>query len=165
MTSSVRVISLTVCGADAFWMFCMLLAGYQHVQLYDFQGSGSVGGPMGTGGVPAAGGRVMKFNGFHKNIMALGFQEDGSWMFTAGEDGIVRVWEIRYYYTCTHADTPQHDTLYYITVHRQAKFLQTQFCACNPLDSTDMSLNVQNWLISTSFVETETPSTQFCGIP
>ena len=31
-----------------------------------------------------------------------------------------------------------------ITVHRQAKFLQTQFCACNPLDSTDMSLNVQN---------------------
>ena len=32
----------------------------------------------------------------------------------------------------------------FITVHRQAKFLQTQFCACNPLDSTDMSLNVQN---------------------
>ena len=50
-----------------------------------------------------------------------------------------------------------------ITVHRQGKFLQTQFCACNPLDSTDMSLNVQNWLISTSFVETETPSTKFCG--
>ena len=50
---------------------------------------------MGTGGVPAAGGRVMKFNGFHKNIMQLGFQEEGSWMFTVGEDGIVRVWEIR----------------------------------------------------------------------
>ena len=32
----------------------------------------------------------------------------------------------------------------FITVHRQAKFLQTQFCACNPLDFTDMSLNVQN---------------------
>ena len=31
-----------------------------------------------------------------------------------------------------------------ITVHKQAKFLQTQFCACNTLDSTDMSLNEQN---------------------
>ena len=31
-----------------------------------------------------------------------------------------------------------------ITVHRQDKFLQTQFCACKPLDFPEMSLNVQN---------------------
>ncbi|XP_063725375.1 target of rapamycin complex subunit LST8-like [Symsagittifera roscoffensis] len=69
--------------------------GYQHVQLYDFVGAGAVGGPLGTGGVPAAGGRVMKFNGFSKNIMQLGFQEEASWMYTVGEDGTVRIWEIR----------------------------------------------------------------------
>ncbi|GAB6020253.1 hypothetical protein CHUAL_002971 [Chamberlinius hualienensis] len=38
---------------------------------------------------------VFNYEGVQKNVTALGFQEDGKWMFTGGEDGLVRVWDLR----------------------------------------------------------------------
>lgn len=30
-----------------------------------------------------------------KNIVSIGYQEDGSWVFTASEDKTVRLWDMR----------------------------------------------------------------------
>ena len=31
-----------------------------------------------------------------KNVTAVGFHEDGKWMFTGGEDCSARIWDLRY---------------------------------------------------------------------
>lgn len=30
-----------------------------------------------------------------KNVTALGFQCDGKWMYTGGEDGMAKIWDLR----------------------------------------------------------------------
>ncbi|XP_065065800.1 target of rapamycin complex subunit lst8-like [Rhopilema esculentum] len=56
-------------------------AGYQHIRMYDV-----------TSGNPNA---VVNYDGISKNVTAVGFQEDGKWMFTGGEDCSVRIWDLR----------------------------------------------------------------------
>ncbi|XP_065680195.1 target of rapamycin complex subunit lst8 [Hydra vulgaris] len=56
-------------------------AAYQHVRLYD---------------IPSANpSPVINYDGISKNVTAIGFQENGKWMFTGGEDKSVRIWDTR----------------------------------------------------------------------
>lgn len=56
-------------------------AGYQHIRMYDL-----------TTINPNP---VINYEGVGKNVTAVGFQEDGKWMFTGGEDCSARIWDIR----------------------------------------------------------------------
>jgi len=56
-------------------------AGYQHIRMYDIPSSN-----------PNA---VINYDGISKNVTAVGFQENGKWMFTGGEDKSVRIWDLR----------------------------------------------------------------------
>ena len=38
---------------------------------------------------------VVNFEGVNKNVMSVGFQEEGRWMYTGGEDEKVRLWDLR----------------------------------------------------------------------
>ncbi|XP_055617958.1 protein LST8 homolog [Toxorhynchites rutilus septentrionalis] len=52
--------------------------GYQHIRLYDI----NVCHP------------IVDYDCVLKNVTRVGFQEDGKWMFTGGEDCRVRIWDI-----------------------------------------------------------------------
>lgn len=57
----------------------MLVAcGYQHIRLYDMQTNNP----------------IVNFDGISKNVTRVGFQEDGKWMYTGGEDSRVRIWDM-----------------------------------------------------------------------
>ncbi|OXA51202.1 Target of rapamycin complex subunit lst8 [Folsomia candida] len=56
-------------------------AGFQHVRIYDVQGSGQS---------PA-----VNFEGLTKNVTCIGFNRDGQWMFSGGEDDNARIWDLR----------------------------------------------------------------------
>eukprot|EP00794_Sanderia_malayensis_P009012 gene9012-9976_t len=56
-------------------------AGYQHIRMYDI-----------VSGNPNP---VINYDGISKNVTAVGFREDGKWMFTGGEDCSVRIWDLR----------------------------------------------------------------------
>lgn len=69
----------SVCALDITADKRLLAAcGYQHIRLYD----------MNTF-VP-----IVNFEGVTKNVNRIGFQEDGKWMYTGGEDCRVRIWEM-----------------------------------------------------------------------
>jgi len=38
---------------------------------------------------------VVNCEGLTKNVTSVGFQEDGKWMFTGGEDCSARIWDLR----------------------------------------------------------------------
>lgn len=38
---------------------------------------------------------VIDFEGISKNVTAVGFQEDGKWMYSGGEDMTTRIWDQR----------------------------------------------------------------------
>lgn len=54
--------------------------GYQCIRLYDMTSNSSS--------------PVINFEGVSKNVTRLGFQEDGKWMYTTGEDCKVRIWDM-----------------------------------------------------------------------
>ncbi|GJQ84010.1 hypothetical protein Trydic_g10477 [Trypoxylus dichotomus] len=56
-------------------------ASYQHIRMYDLQSSN-----------PNA---VTDYESIPKNVTSIGFQEDGKWMYSGGEDGRVRIWDLR----------------------------------------------------------------------
>ncbi|MPC27537.1 Target of rapamycin complex subunit lst8 [Portunus trituberculatus] len=58
-------------------------AGYQHIRMYDLKSLSED--------------PVINFEGISKNVTALGFQEDGKWMFTGGEDSTAKIWDLRSY--------------------------------------------------------------------
>jgi len=39
--------------------------------------------------------KVVNYDGVSKNVTAVGFHEDGKWMFTGGEDCSARIWDLR----------------------------------------------------------------------
>jgi len=55
--------------------------GYQHVRMFDVNGSVK--------------NHVVSYDGLSKNVTALGFHRDAKWMYTGGEDGTVKIWDIR----------------------------------------------------------------------
>lgn len=56
-------------------------AGYQHIRLYDVNSSNP--------------NPVLNYEGLSRNVTAVGFQEEGKWMFTGGEDCSARIWDLR----------------------------------------------------------------------
>ncbi|KAB7497674.1 Target of rapamycin complex subunit lst8 [Armadillidium nasatum] len=62
---------------------CQLLAaaGHQHIRMYDLNSSTSD--------------HIINYDGISKNVTALGFQENGKWMYTGGEDGTAKIWDLR----------------------------------------------------------------------
>ncbi|GFR14012.1 target of rapamycin complex subunit lst8 [Trichonephila clavata] len=56
-------------------------AGFQHIRMYDIYSSNS--------------NPVVNYEGAPKNFTAVGFQEDGRWMYTGSEDNTTRVWDLR----------------------------------------------------------------------
>ena len=58
-------------------------AGFQHIRMYDILSTGQGNGP------------VLNYEGIQKNVTAVGFQEDGNWMFSGGEDHSARIWDTR----------------------------------------------------------------------
>ena len=38
---------------------------------------------------------VIDYEGIPKNVTSIGFQEDGKWMYSGGEDKLVRIWDLR----------------------------------------------------------------------
>ena len=40
--------------------------------------------------------QVMDYDGISKNVTDVGFCETGKWMYTGGEDGTARIWDLRY---------------------------------------------------------------------
>ncbi len=55
--------------------------GYQHIRMYDINTNDST--------------PVINYEGVSKNVTSVGFQEDGKWMFTGGEDCTARIWDLR----------------------------------------------------------------------
>lgn len=56
-------------------------AGHQHIRMYDLNSSAS--------------NHIINYEGISKNITSLGFQEEGKWMYTGGEDGTAKIWDLR----------------------------------------------------------------------
>ena len=54
--------------------------GYQHIRMFDLTSNNL--------------NPVVKYE-VSKNIMTVGFQEDGRWMFTGGEDCSARIWDLK----------------------------------------------------------------------
>lgn len=40
--------------------------------------------------------QVVNYDGVSKNVTAVGFHEDGKWMYTGGEDCSARIWDLRF---------------------------------------------------------------------
>jgi target of rapamycin complex subunit LST8 len=38
---------------------------------------------------------IFSLEGITKNTTSIGFQDKGNWMFTGGEDKIIRLWDMR----------------------------------------------------------------------
>lgn len=56
-------------------------AGYQHIRMFDVNSNNAS--------------PVVNYEGVSKNVMAVGFQEAGRWMYTGGEDGTAKIWDLR----------------------------------------------------------------------
>lgn len=61
--------------------YVVAAAGYQHIRMYDLASNNP--------------NPVINYEGVSKNITSLGFQEEGKWMYTGGEDCSARVWDLR----------------------------------------------------------------------
>ena len=61
--------------------FIFIIAGYQHIRMYDLNSNNP--------------NPVINYDGISKNVSAVGFHEDGKWMYTGGEDNSARIWDLR----------------------------------------------------------------------
>lgn len=59
----------------------LAVASYQHIRMYDLNGNNP--------------NSVLNYESVPKNITSLGFQENGKWMYTGGEDCKARIWDLR----------------------------------------------------------------------
>jgi len=57
------------------------VAGYQHIRMFDLLNHNA--NPL------------VNYDGVSRNVSVVGFQEDGKWMFTGGEDSSARIWDLR----------------------------------------------------------------------
>lgn len=40
--------------------------------------------------------KVITYESHSSNVMAVGFQCDGNWMYSGSEDGTIKIWDLRY---------------------------------------------------------------------
>ncbi|KAK3754949.1 hypothetical protein QZH41_019367, partial [Actinostola sp. cb2023] len=75
---------------------------YQHIRMYDISSANPK--PLMQyilmmvhthGGTCMLFTQVVNYDGVTKNVTAVGFHEDGKWMFTGGEDSSARIWDLR----------------------------------------------------------------------
>jgi len=59
----------------------LAVAGYQHIRMFDLTSNNL--------------NPIVNYEGVTKNVMEVGFQEDGRWMFTGGEDNSARIWDLK----------------------------------------------------------------------
>jgi G protein beta subunit-like protein len=59
----------------------IIISGYQHIRMYDL----NVSNPN----------PIINYDGISKNITAVGFHEEGKWMYTGGEDNSAKIWDLR----------------------------------------------------------------------
>ena len=69
--------SLTISGDGSM----LAAGGYQHIRMFDLT-SGDLN-------------PVVNYGGISKNVMTVGFQEDGRWMYSGGEDCSARIWDLK----------------------------------------------------------------------
>jgi len=74
--SQVNALSISPDGAQ------LVAVGWQHIRIYD----------LATAAVAT---QVLTYEGVNKNVVAVGYQADGRWMYTGGEDGTARIWDMR----------------------------------------------------------------------
>lgn len=55
--------------------------GYQHIRLYEVNSPNSQ--------------HDHSYEGVSKNVVSVGFQSEGRWLYSAGEDGTARIWDLR----------------------------------------------------------------------
>jgi G protein beta subunit-like protein len=60
----------------------IVAAGNPHVRLFDVNSNNP--------------NPVVSFDGHTNNVTSVGFQKDGRWMYTGCEDGMVKIWDLRY---------------------------------------------------------------------
>jgi len=72
-----QVNSLSISGDGSM----IAAGGYQHIRMFDLT-SGDLN-------------PVVNYGGISKNVMTVGFQDDGRWMFTGGEDCTARIWDLK----------------------------------------------------------------------
>ena len=68
-------------------LFLNLLSGYQHIRMYDINSGDTT--------------PIINYEGIPKNVTSVGFQEEGKWMFTGGEDCTARIWDLRWVLSLT----------------------------------------------------------------
>ncbi|CAH0554363.1 unnamed protein product [Brassicogethes aeneus] len=56
-------------------------ASYQHIYMYDLTSNNQ--------------NAIINYEGTSKNVTCVGFNADGRWMYSGGEDGRARIWDIR----------------------------------------------------------------------
>ncbi|CAH1794585.1 unnamed protein product, partial [Owenia fusiformis] len=56
-------------------------AGYQHIRMYDLNSNNP--NPL------------INYDGISKNVTAVGFHDEGKWMYSGGEDCSARIWDLR----------------------------------------------------------------------
>lgn len=44
---------------------------------------------------------LINYDGVARNVSVVGFQEDGKWMYTGGEDNSARIWDLRFVFFCS----------------------------------------------------------------
>lgn len=57
------------------------ITGYTRIRMYDLASNN-----------PSP---VVNYEGLSKNVTSVGFQEEGKWMYTGGEDLSARIWDLR----------------------------------------------------------------------
>jgi len=64
----------------------LAVATYQHIKFYDVMCKVT--------------NSIINFEGVTKNVTSVGFNSDGRWMYSGGEDGYCRVWDLKAPYQC-----------------------------------------------------------------
>lgn len=57
-------------------------AGYQHIRMYEINSSNP--------------NPIVNYEGVQRNVTAVGFHQEGHWMYTGGEDCSARIWDLRF---------------------------------------------------------------------